>query len=43
MGIMTDSMDINFCKLQEIIEDKEAWCATVHGVTDHDPMGSNTT
>ena len=30
---ITDSMDITFSKLQEIVEDREAWGATVHGVT----------
>ena len=27
-----DSMDMNLSKLQEIVEDREACCATVHGV-----------
>ena len=26
-------MDTNLSKLQEIVEDREAWCATVHEVT----------
>ena len=29
---ITDSMDMNLSELQEIVEDREAHCATVHGV-----------
>ena len=30
---ITDSMDMNLRKLQEIVEDREVWHAAVHGVT----------
>ena len=29
---ITSSLDMNLSKLQEIVEDNGAWCATVHGV-----------
>ena len=30
---ITDTMDVNFSKLQEMVKDREAWHALVHGVT----------
>ena len=29
---ITDSMDMSVSKLQEIVEDRRAWCAAFHGV-----------
>ena len=30
---ITDSKDMNLSELQELVMDREAWCAVIHGVT----------
>ena len=34
LGGITDSMDMNWSQLQEMVKDREAWGAAVHGVTE---------
>ena len=36
LGSITDSMNLNLSKLREIVKDKEAWHAGVHGVVESD-------
>ena len=33
---ITNSMDMNLSKLQEIVKDRKVWCASVHGIAELD-------
>ena len=36
---IADAMNLNLGKLQELVRDREAWCAAVHGVTELNMAG----
>ena len=36
LASITDSMDMNLSQLWETVEDRRAWCATVHGISESD-------